>query len=345
MSETRTEISFPAGEARRIVKDLLTPNPVVYWLDFLLHVLLGWGAFVLTLNAETFSFQQGLFFLISSLALFRAMIFIHELTHLRKDSFKAFRIVWNVLCGFPLMVPSFIYQGVHNDHHNRNLYGTREDGEYFPFAVEGRGKIISFLLISFAAPVFFWLRFVFLAPFSYFHKNLRSAVLERASSLSVDLSYRRAQESFASAPGWRIQEAAAGLYGLTFVLLIIGDELPLAALILWYCISATIFFINSLRTLAAHRYRNPGSEKMSLAEQFQDSINITGNRLAVLWAPVGLRFHATHHLIPELPYHSIGEAHRRLMDKFSDKTLYEKVSCSGLSAALACLWREAGHRS
>jgi len=111
MSEIQPDLNFPIREAREIVKDLMVPNTLIYWADFLFHVFLGWGAFVLTLLPSPFSYYPFVFFIVSSLALFRAAIFIHELTHLKKDSFKVFRIVWNVLCGFPLMIPSFLYQG------------------------------------------------------------------------------------------------------------------------------------------------------------------------------------------------------------------------------------------
>jgi fatty acid desaturase len=35
--------------------------------------------------------------------------------------------------------------------------------------------------------------------------------------------------------------------------------------------------------------------------------------LAELWAPVGLRYHAMHHLFPQLPYHALPEARRRVL--------------------------------
>jgi fatty acid desaturase len=47
--------------------------------------------------------------------------------------------------------------------------------------------------------------------------------------------------------------------------------------------------------------------------QFLDSVNVPPPAtLPALWAPVGLRYHAIHHLLPGLPYHALGEAHRRL---------------------------------
>ena len=342
MSGSQPYIDFPIREAREIVKDLINPNPLIYWADFLFHVFLGWGAFALTLLTSPLSYYPFVFFIVSSLALFRAAIFIHELTHLRKDSFTVFRIVWNVLCGFPLMIPSFLYQGVHNDHHKRSLYGTEGDGEYVPFAKEGRLKITLFVLFSFLVPVIFSIRFIVLTPLSHLNKNFRRWVLEKVSSFCIDLRYRRTRASLATVPMWQGQETVTCLYGWTFILLMGMGYLSIEVFILWYVVTATVFFINSLRTLAAHRYRHPGHKTLDLSEQLLDSVNIPENLLAILWAPVGLRYHATHHLIPEIPYHALGKAHRRILQEFSGKDLYDRTSCRGLGAALGRLWQEAG---
>jgi fatty acid desaturase len=73
-----------------------------------------------------------------------------------------------------------------------------------------------------------------------------------------------------------------------------------------------------------------------------DSVNIPGNKwMTPLWAPVGLRFHATHHLFPDLPYHSLGEAHRRLMQDNGENSLYGLTVSSGLVSTLNQLWNHA----
>ena len=70
--------------------------------------------------------------------------------------------------------------------------------------------------------------------------------------------------------------------------------------------------LNQLRTLVAHLWENEG-EPMSVTAQYLDTVNVPPpGPLAALWAPVGLRYHALHHLLPSLPYHALGEAHRRL---------------------------------
>jgi fatty acid desaturase len=81
---------------------------------------------------------------------------------------------------------------------------------------------------------------------------------------------------------------------------------------------------------------------MSYPNQMLDSVNIPGNGWTTpLWAPVGLRFHATHHLFPDLPYHVLGEAHRRLIQDQGESSLYGQTVCSGLLPALTRLWNHA----
>ena len=61
--------------------------------------------------------------------------FIHELTHIKKGAVKGFRFTWNLIVGVPLLVPSFMYEGVHNQHHAKTYYGTVDDPEYLPLAL------------------------------------------------------------------------------------------------------------------------------------------------------------------------------------------------------------------
>ena len=340
MSDIQEEIKFPIREAREMVKDLMMPNAFIYWVDFLFHITLGWCSFFFCFKSNSFSLNQWIFLFVSIFSFFRAVIFIHEITHLRKGTFRFFRLVWNLLCGFPLMIPSFLYQGVHNDHHNINLYGTDNDGEYFSFVHEGRFKIILFILVSLCVPFFFFVRFVFLTPLSYCHESIRSLVLEKISSFLTDLSYKRTRSSLNSIPTWQAQEVAACFYGWIFLLLIMQRVLPYNVLGLWFTTLGAVFFVNSLRTLAAHCYRYPGNKTLDLSEQLLDSVNTPNSFLGVLWAPVGLRFHATHHLIPEMPYHSLGKAHKMLLEGFSKKNLYIQANSGGLWSTLARLWQE-----
>ncbi len=330
------------GRARELVKDLFRPNPIIYWLDFLFSVILGWGAFVLALMSPVLSFRQALFVALSCLALYRAALFIHEIVHFKKGTFKVFRWTWNILCGFPLMIPVFLYQYVHLDHHKQNFYGTQKDGEYFSFALKGRKWIVIHVLFSFLVPILFLARFSVLTPLSLADKRLRSFLMARMSALIIDLGYRRPESSWKNMEDWKIQEFLACLFAWAFLGAILLKIIPVISLFLWYCVGALIFMVNSIRTLAAHRYQNPKGNAMSYLSQMLDSVNIPGNRwMTSLWVPVGLRFHATHHLFPDLPYHALGEAHRRLILDQGRKSLYGQTVCSGLFPALSQLWKHA----
>ena len=342
MSHSPKQDQFPLTEARGMVRDLMTPNPGIYWSDFLLSVTIGWAAFYTTLRLPDFSLVQMITFLVAGLALYRAVIFTHELAHLKKGTFKAFRLVWNVTCGFPMMVPSFTYHGVHNDHHKRDIYGTARDGEYTPFVSKKPFHIITYVLQAFILPLFFALRFLILAPLGWLNRGFARFIWERASSLTIDLAYQRPGPAKRDDPTWRAQEFLAFVYGWTAVALVVFGVIPGKVLALWYAAAFFIFLLNSFRTLAAHAYRNSGDRPMTVAEQYLDSVNVPGRDfLTPLWAPVGLRYHATHHLFPRMPYHALGQAHRQLAANLSNNSLYLKATRKSLWHALKVLWGEA----
>jgi fatty acid desaturase len=60
--------------------------------------------------------------------------------------------------------------------------------------------------------------------------------------------------------------------------------------------------------------------------------------LPVLWAPVGLRYHALHHLLPRVPYHNLAEAHRRLVAASPEAGLYRSVEAAELGPAFKALF-------
>src|SRR5204862_6535802 len=107
--------------AANLTRDLNVPSSAIYWADMLGSALLGYGA----LFAAIFVHSTPVALVgggIAVLALYRAGSFIHELTHIKKGAVKGFRFTWNLIVGIPLLVPSFMYEGVHNQHHAKRYY-------------------------------------------------------------------------------------------------------------------------------------------------------------------------------------------------------------------------------
>ncbi len=332
---------FPLKEARALVKDLMKANQAIYWLDFLFSITLGAVAFALTVISDSFSAIGIISYFVAVFALYRAVIFIHEIVHFKKGTMTAFKIIWNVACGFLVMVPMFMYQGVHNDHHKRDVYGTRLDGEYLPFGVQNPWKNVWYVISSIFLPALIALRYLILTPLGWIFPPLGRLLWQRASSLTIDMDYRRPPHTERDGKYWRLQEFFAFFYGWAAIGLWYQGFLPAKFFVVWYAVVFLVLFMNSIRTLGAHAYRNPGDQKMTVAEQFLDSVDVPGGFLSALWAPVGLRFHATHHLFPNMPYHSLGTAYKRLKENLPDNQLYLAASRPTLFHAMKSLWQDA----
>ena len=281
----------------------------------------------------------GFLWVVCVLAYYRAALFIHELTHLRQSKFKGFRIAWNLLFGIPFCMPSFLYS-VHVAHHARRHYGTDEDGEYVSFVHRPARWIFFYLSQSLFLPLLGIIRFAIVSPWTWFGPRLRDWVARRASSMIIDYRYVRPRPTIEERRLWRLQEVACFLIlAGTFTLLVTGI-LPWGFLVQAYSIAVGVITLNAVRTLAAHRYLLEGTDQVTFVEQLLDSVNVPHPAaIAGLWAPVGLRFHALHHLFPSMPYHHLAEAHRRLMAQLPEDSAYRQVNFPNLRSVLVDLWR------
>jgi len=157
----------------------------------------------------------------------------------------------------------------------------------------------------------------------------------------IDPAYARPAPTPAQRRVWRVQEVLCLLYLLAVAALLATGRLHWSWLVQAYAMAAFVAVVNAVRTLAAHRYRHETDEPHTLVEQLLDSINHPNHALLTeLWAPVGLRFHALHHLLPGLPYHALPEAHRRLMAGLPESSPYRQTNSAGLLASLAQLWHD-----
>jgi fatty acid desaturase len=324
--------------AANLTRDLNVPNSGIYWADMLGSALLGYAALAgaMLLQPTWLAIGSGL---VAVLALYRAGSFIHELTHIKKGAVKGFRFTWNLIVGVPLMVPSFLYEGVHNQHHAKRYYGTVDDPEYLPLALMHPWTLPVFLVAAALAPIGMLIRFGILAPLSLLSPKLRALVVGRYSGLQINPKFVRPKPEGEFARDWVWQETATSLWAVALLAMVATGLIPLKLFLIFLGVAAGVMFLNQVRTLVAHLWENEG-EPMSVTAQYLDSVNVPPpGFLPALWAPVGLRYHALHHLLPGVPYHNLGEAHRRLCRELEVTSVYHDSTHRHLSMLVVRLAR------
>ncbi|MBC2664321.1 fatty acid desaturase [Novosphingobium flavum] len=313
--------------AAELTRDISAARGGIYWPDMLVSAVIGYGALAGAILLESPAAALACA-AVAVLALYRALLFIHELTHIHRDALPGFRLGWNLLVGIPLLTPSFMYENVHTLHHARTRYGTAEDPEYLPLALMKPWSLPMFIVAALALPFALLARFAVLVPLGAAIPPLRRLVWERASALAINPQFRRRapEGDFARLVFW--QELGGAVWALALVAFSVAYGWR--PLLIALCVVSAVAVFNQLRTLVAHLWQNEG-EAMTVTAQYLDSVNVPPPGIwAELWAPVGLRYHATHHLLPSLPYHSLAEAHRRLSARLGEGSTYGQASYPGL---------------
>ena len=332
-TETLTVEQSLARQANDLARDLTRADPKVYWLDLTVTAAVTWlSLFIATTAVSTgWMIAAGV---VCILSLYRGISFIHELTHLRRDDVPGFHLAWNLLIGVPWLTPSLLYEGVHILHHAKDRYGTARDPEYHPLARRPPHELALFLGIALLAPVGVILRFAVLAPLSFLIPPLRTFVVAKTSGMVINPGFSREDFDRARAAPWLAQEIGAWLWSWMVLGLTAAGVIPLRALLIAMVIFGLMTFLNQLRTAVAHYWENDGAP-MAPLDQFRDTVNVPPPALLpFLWAPVGLRYHALHHLMPRLPYHNLGTAHRRLVEALPADHVYREVEQPELGPAL-----------
>jgi fatty acid desaturase len=321
--------------AHRLISDLFTPIPAYYWREFLGTGLAAWTIFVLALSSDSLVF--GVVFLGLAVPIwYRAATMVHELTHQRRRDLPHFHAAWNLIIGVAWLLPSVMYENVHYGHHNSATYGTAEDPEYLPLA-GNRLRVITYLTFAFLVFPLLLLRFLVLAPLSYGIAPLRRFLVRSGSSYVINLDFVREMSPDEQRMLARWECVIFVAWWTPFVLSMLG-ELRWRWLIYWYALYTGVLLLNRLRMLAAHHFAMEGQPGDHL-RQFADSIDTPAGWWAELWAPLGLRYHALHHLFPAIPFHNMRKAYGRLVENLPASSFYHQAQGGSLLSSVNRFFR------
>lgn len=299
---------------------LRKPDPRIYFVDAGLSAAIGWASFAVALAPIAIGWRV-LAFVVSAFALFRALAFIHELVHQREMTH--FRVFWHVVAGIPLLLPLLLYLPIHHDHHNVRTYGTAADGEYEHFKGRLAPMVTKLFLINLLLPLALVVRFGVLTPLSLVFPVVSREVIPRFIHLAMRIPFKAPllSESF-RAESRRYEWACTGFVAL-LALACLSGLAKIAAM--WAAIVIVIATLNTTRTLFSTHLYVQRREGRDLYEQLQDSINVEGYGLFTqLLCPVGLQYHALHHLAPQLPYHALPKAHAHLTQTLPQDSHYRR---------------------
>lgn len=296
------------AEINKALRDLYEIKPARVYGELTFYGLLGWFFFIYSLvySQPWAVIPSGIFF-------YKALSFIHEVSHLEK-TLPYIKLLYNVLLGFPHRVPAYTMR-THKYHHGIKTFGKMTDPEYENWTARPRFHLLRPLMLSPFYPIVLCIRFG-LWPFLLLllPKNITLKTYETFASFVMNLKYKRPYQE-ADFFEYRKHDIICALIFVFTCIILSFLGLFKIYFIHWSLMVTGIYILNTYRALVAHRYqvdKNPKDNKQ--IEQLVDSVTVEGNIITPLWAPIGLQYHSTHHLLPSLPYYSLKKAHYRLKE-------------------------------
>lgn len=288
-------------------------NKFRFALDLTLCAIIGNYFLIIASYEALFSALQLLYVFIASVLLFRATAFMHEAYHQTKNM-KWFQNYYNLVHGFLHKIPSYGYDD-HRFHHSPQTYGTRKDPEYETLGSKPK-LLVMFLplfgMLLFAVFIAFrWVLIPFLLPF--IGAKGRNLIYRYASTFAMCPQYVRDEPTESERLTWYQQDFGCALYTLATAALIYSGVLPTQILVVWVITLYFIALINFYRVALNHRYFTE-FDQTTHKGQVLDSVTLPLTIFNAMFYPLGLGYHALHHMFPQIPYHNMGKVHNYLME-------------------------------
>ena len=332
--------AHPLAAARHHLRDLLRPDPVKFWRELILNSLFGWSTLVLAVAGVGDGVGTAVLMLAASFSLHRTTVFLHELSHLGERRMPRLRTAWNVLWGLPFLLPSWLYERMHLDHHRSRIYGSVADPEYSPLARLGQKHVMMSLLIGLFLPVALLLRFMLLTPLAWLLPPVRRLVDAHFSYLTANPKWVAPARPPAQLRHVRRDEVLCFIWPWSLAAISVLTSSPrLIAVPLSVMFAAMVH--NQLRAHVAHRFERDGASGDE-TKMLADCLNVSANGpLESLLIPMGVGLHALHHLMPAIPFHNLPEAHARLQQLLPVTARYHVTESPGVMRSLRHLFASA----
>lgn len=298
---------------------------IVAWRFFatLIHcALLGWGGFLISIYFN--GIIALLAYVIGLIFIYKGTLMIHEVAHFQKKV-KGLRLTYNLLFGFFNKYPAYLYD-THPFHHGKQTFSTYKDPEYQYVRPDTFLTIIGPIFVSLFLPIFQILRFVILPPLLLIAPySLKKKVYTHFSTLVFDVKYKRIPKNKTDINQMLRNDLATSFSNWIFIYLIYLGQIPSKALALWYGMIVFASMLNMYRAKYNHVYNNKERTALSWEAHLLDCLTIDKGIITEIISPVGLRYHALHHVMQEIPFYNLKRAHEYLLLKLPADHIYRQT--------------------
>ncbi len=279
-------------------RDLYVIKPKRIYLEIISYAFIAWSSYLTAVIT-----QNILFLAITIVFMYRGLSFIHEVSHLDRQV-KGMQSLFNHLIGYLNKVPAYSMK-THRYHHGLSTFGEITDPEYEKWPSRPKFHLARPLVFSFFYPLVLTIRFGIWPVINFcLPRKIQMATYKKISSFVMNLNYIRPYDE-KDFNDYKKEDLWCVFYFVLFIAATMYYGNFIVAFSYWYGIMVIMSILNTYRALVAHRYQSHlKKEQDPQLKQLNDSVTIDGGLLTAIWAPIGLRYHSTHHFLPTLPYYS-----------------------------------------